>query len=146
MTTGLPVFDTSVQETNVWLKLLMKHLHADDRHAAYSVLRATLHALRDRLGAENAVHFGAQLPLLLRGVYYDGWHMAGTPTKDRHVTEFVQRVGDGLPRGSTINPEFAARSTFALLWDKLDPGEVAKVQRILPRELQELWPPEARHP
>ena len=146
MTTGLAVFDTSVQETNVWLKLLMQHLHVEDRHAAYSVLRATPHALRDRLGAENAVHFGAQLPLLLRGVYYDGWHMAGTPTKERHVAEFVERVGDGLPRGSTINPEFAARSTFALLWDKLDPGEVAKVQRILPRELQELWPPEARHP
>ena len=29
------------------------------------------------------MHLGAQLPMLLRGLYYEGWHMAGKPTKDR---------------------------------------------------------------
>jgi uncharacterized protein (DUF2267 family) len=145
MTTGLPVFDASVQETNVWLKLLMDRLHTDDRHAAYLALRAALHALRDRLGPENAAHLGAQLPLLLRGVYYEGWHMAGTPTRERRVAGFIEHVRDELPRDSVIDPNMAARAALAVLWEKLDPGEVAKIQRILPQGLQDLWPPEARH-
>ena len=47
----------------------------DDKHRAYRLLRATLHALRDRLTAHEAVQFGAQLPMFIRGFYYDGWHM-----------------------------------------------------------------------
>ena len=82
-TTGLPVFDTTVQETNLWLKAIMEALHTDDRHLAYLALRATLHALRDRLGPENAVHLAAQLPMLLRGLYYEGWRLAASQTKER---------------------------------------------------------------
>lgn len=145
MTTGLPVFDTSVQETNLWLKHTMGQLHREDRHAAYLALRAVLHALRDRLGPENAVHLGAQLPLLIRGVYYEGWHLAGTPTRERSPAEFVDSVRHQLPRDSGIDAHLATRAVLAVLWEKLDPGEVAKIQRILPQELEALWPPEARH-
>ena len=83
-TTGLAVFDKTLQETNLWLKELMVRLGTDDREQAYTVLKATLHAVRDRLGPENAAHLGAQLPILLRGVYYEGmanrWNAEqGTP-------------------------------------------------------------------
>ena len=74
-TTGLDVFDRTVQETNLWLKSLMEKLVTDDRHVAYFALRATMHALRDRIGPDNAVHLGAQLPMLIRGLYYEGWRM-----------------------------------------------------------------------
>ena len=86
MTTGLDVFDTTVQESNLWLKDLMERIGTYDRHRAYSTLRAVLHALRDRIGPANANHLGAQLPMLLRGLYYEGWQM--TATKERHDTAF----------------------------------------------------------
>ncbi len=54
MTTGLDVFDTTVQETNLWLKDIGTY----DRHSAYSTLRAVLHAVRNRIGPENAAHLG----------------------------------------------------------------------------------------
>ena len=73
MTTGLDVFDKTVQESNLWLKDLMERLGTYDRHHAYSTLRAVLHGLRDRIGPESAAHLGAQLPMLLRGLYYEGW-------------------------------------------------------------------------
>jgi uncharacterized protein (DUF2267 family) len=139
-TTGLPVFDTTVQETNLWLKAIMEGLHTDDRHLAYLYLRATLHTLRDRLGPENAAHLAAQLPMLLRGLYYEGWHMAGTPTKERTRAAFFEHLRGELPPGSAIDPNMAARSVFAVLAEKLDRGEVDKVLDRLPPELKELWP------
>ncbi len=66
-------------------------------HNAYSALRAVLHALRDRLTAQQATHLGAQLPLLVRGIYYEGWHAAQKPTGDRQVDEFLTRVAAELP-------------------------------------------------
>jgi uncharacterized protein (DUF2267 family) len=138
-TTGLPVFDTTVQETNLWLKAIMESLHTDDRHLAYLSLRATLHALRDRLGPENAVHLAAQLPMLLRGLYYEGWRLAASQTKERTRADFLEHVRRELPRGSEIDPNVAVRAVFAVMWGKLDLGEVGKVIDHLPAELKELW-------
>jgi uncharacterized protein (DUF2267 family) len=138
-TTGLPVFDTTLQETNLWLKAIMEGLHTDDRHAAYLALRGTLHALRDRLGPENAVHLAAQLPMLVRGLYYEGWRMAGSQTKERSRAEFLEHVRRELPRGSSIDANLAARAVFAVMWQKLDVGEVGKVIERLPSDLQDLW-------
>jgi len=138
-TTGLPVFDTTVQESNLWLKAVMDHMRTDDRHAAYLALRATLHALRDRIGPENAVHLAAQLPMLLRGLYYEGWRMAARPTKERSRAEFFGHLREELPPGSSIDVNMAARSVFAVMREKLDAGEVDKVIDRLPPELGELW-------
>jgi uncharacterized protein (DUF2267 family) len=138
-TTGLPVFDTTVQETNLWLKAVMEGLHTDDRHLAYLALRATLHALRDRVGPENAVHLAAQLPMLLRGLYYEGWRLAASQTKERTRSDFLEHVRSELPRGSALDPNVAARAVFGVMWEKLDLGEVGKVIDLLPEELKELW-------
>jgi uncharacterized protein (DUF2267 family) len=138
-TTGLPVLDTTVQETNLWLKAIMEGLHTDDRHLAYLCLRTTLHALRDRLGPEHAVHLAAQLPMLVRGLYFEGWHMAGTPTKERTRAAFFEHLRGELPSGSAIDPNMASRSVFVVLSQKLDPGEVDKVIERLPAELRDLW-------
>jgi len=92
MTTGLDVFDTTLKETNLWLKELMERLGTYDRHHAYSTLRAVLHALRDRIGPENAAHLSAQLPMLVRGIFYEGWDPTGKPTKERHEVEFIAHV------------------------------------------------------
>jgi uncharacterized protein (DUF2267 family) len=66
--TGLPIFDETVQLSNVWLNELMDELDWDDKKRAYRVLRATLHALRDRLTPHEAAHLGAQLPMLIRSL------------------------------------------------------------------------------
>jgi uncharacterized protein (DUF2267 family) len=138
-TTGLPVFDTTVQETNLWLKAVMDGLYTDDRHLAYVALRVTLHALRDRLGPENAVHLAAQLPMLVRGLYYEGWRLAASQTKERTRADFLEHVRNELPRGSGIDPTAAVRAVFGVMWKKLDLGEVGKVIDLLPAELKELW-------
>lgn len=84
--TGLEVFDRTLQATNIWLDEVMQEADWADRHKAYSALRVVLHALRDRLPVDEASHLSAQLPMLLRGVFFEGWHPAGTPVRLRRFT------------------------------------------------------------
>jgi uncharacterized protein (DUF2267 family) len=144
MTTGLDVFDTTVQETNLWLKDLMAHLGTDDRHRAYRVLRATLHALRDRISPANAVHLGAQLPMLLRGLYFEGWRMEPSRTRERHKRAFLDHVDAESAHTLGDDAEPAVRAVFEVMWDRIDPGEIAKLIELFPAELRQLWPRLAR--
>ena len=109
-----------------------------------SLIGPSLHALRDRIGPQNAVHLGAQLPTLIRGIYYEGWHMAGTPTKERHMEQFLDHIRTELPGASAIEVEPAARAVFDVMWEQLDPGEITKLIEMFPEELRDLWPRLAR--
>lgn len=139
-TSSVAVLDHTVQETNVWLRIVAEQLHLEDRHHAYVALRAVLHALRDRLPPEVAVHLGAQLPILVRGVYYEGWHMAGKPVKDRSAQEFADHILKELPPRFPMDPLTVARGVFETLWEKLDPGEFTKLMDHLPASLRTLRP------
>src|SRR5574342_1185437 len=87
------IFDTSLQKTQVWLNDVMAELDwTEQPQRAYLALRSVLHALRDRLTVEEAVQLGAQLPMLIRGFYYEGWTLTGKPHKERHKEEFVGHV------------------------------------------------------
>ncbi|HEX5380049.1 MAG TPA: DUF2267 domain-containing protein [Phenylobacterium sp.] len=140
MTTGLPVFDTTVQETNVYLKAVEARLKPCSRQQAYDAARATLHALRDRLPAEAVLGLSAQLPMLLRGVYLEGWRPADGPTDIRDPQEFAAEVGKHLPAMFPRQPNEATEAVFAVLAEQLDPGEVTKLAHYLPPRLRSFFP------
>ncbi len=140
MTTGLAVFDTTVQDTNLWLKDIGAHLGEGGRHDAYAALRATLHALRDRLAPQAAVNFAAQLPMLIRGLYYEGWTLPDRPTDERTISDFADTVRASLPPHYRFDPVMTARAVFATAAARLSVGEAAKVKSQLPTALQALWP------
>jgi uncharacterized protein (DUF2267 family) len=138
--TGLDVFDTTVHKTNRWLKDVMENLHRDDRHLAYVGMRATLHALRDRLTIEEAAQLGAQLPMLVRGFYFEGWDPTGKPLKERHLDDFLRQVDRQLVPKDNIDAEFVARAVFTVLKNRIADGEIEDVKHVLPAEIRELWP------
>lgn len=138
--TGLEVFDTTLQKTNAWLKELMVELSWDDRHRAYLALRATLHAVRDRLNVGEAVQLGAQLPMLIRGFYYEGWNPAHTPVKARHREEFLQDIEQYFAKDLPMDAAWIARGVFKVLESRVSQGEIADVRHVLPTEIRELWP------
>ena len=142
MTTGLDVFDKSVQETNLWLKDLMTRLETQDRHQAYRALRAGLHALRDRIGPQQAVNFAAQLPMLLRGLFYEGWQLDASSTKERDLEAFLDHVANEAP-GIAGRAEGMTRAVFATISERIGVGESAKLIKHLPKELRSLWPQRA---
>jgi uncharacterized protein (DUF2267 family) len=137
--TGLEVFDTTVQKTNTWLKDLMEQT-GWDRHRAYQSLRAVLHALRDRLTVEETAELGAQLPMLTRGIYYEGWDPTGKPVKERHREQFLTRIREHFPADEDVNPGEIARAVFSLLARRITAGEIEDIKHILPAEIRGLWP------
>src|SRR5689334_20095781 len=95
-TTHVSALNHTIEQTNSWLQKLAD-LQFSDRQEAYAGLRSVLHALRDRLTPEQAVHLGAQLPTVVRGIYYEGWKPSQTPTPGHHLLEFLERVASELP-------------------------------------------------
>ena len=138
--TGLDAFDTTVHKTNRWLNELMELAGWDAKQNAYLALRATLHALRDRITIDEVAQLGAQLPMLIRGFYYEGWDPKLKPPKERHVDQFLARIAQEIPRGSPDDAEGMARAVFALLKMRIADGEIEDVKRVLPEEIRHLWP------
>lgn len=138
--TGLDVFDTTIQKTNIWLDDLMAIGDLPDRHSAYSALRATLHALRDRLGVDEVAQLGAQLPMLIRGFYYEGWDPSGKPLRLRHREAFLARIEQELQGNGSVDAEWASRAVFSVLERRVSAGEIEDVKYLLPRDVRDLWP------
>jgi uncharacterized protein (DUF2267 family) len=139
-TTGLEVFDRTLQATHIWLDEIMGEVGPDRQHA-YHVLRAVLHALRDRLPTPTAVHLGAQLPLLVRGIYYDSWSLGGEQAHGRKLDDFLAQVEAGLAATRPTNAEDAARAVFGVISRHVSAGETEKVMHVLPKEIRSLWAP-----
>lgn len=137
--TGLRQFDRTIQTTTQWLNDVMAGLGTDDRNKAYLAFRSVLQTLRDRLTVEEATDLGAQLPMLVRGFYYEGWNPAQTPRKQRHLEEFLDSIAEYYPLDADIDPEEATRVTFQVLQKRVTEGEIEDVRAMLPPELREVW-------
>lgn len=143
MSTGLAVFDTTIQQSNTWLKGIEARLRPCDRQEAYSALRAVLHVLRDRLPLEGVLGLSAQLPLLLRGVFLEGWRPGDRPTHIRRPLSFAEAVEGQLAPAFPRDGLGVAEAVFEVMVERLDAGEVDKLIAYLPAPLRPLWEPQA---
>ncbi len=131
------------EQLQLWLKELKEKANLSDPEQAQRVLRVVLHELRDRLTVAEAADLAAQLPVLIRGIYYEGWRPSTVPHKIHSKQKFVDEVVVKL-LPDTAPAEPAIRNVFALLARHCDPGEIADVIAQLPADLKGLWPENAR--
>jgi len=129
---------SAVQATETWVDDLMRCLGWHDRQRAYLALLATLHALRDCLGRDEAVYVGAQLPPLLRGLYYEGWHPRARGAASRSA--FLERILDGVHRDVAVDAEEVARAVMALLATRMPAAELEDAKAATPPAIHNLWP------
>ncbi|MCP4386482.1 MAG: DUF2267 domain-containing protein [Hyphomicrobiales bacterium] len=139
---GLEGIDHAVQQTHIWINEVDKKLGWENKPRAYRLLKTVLHVLRDHLQVNEAADLGAQLPTLIRGVYYDQWRPATTLVKERHVESFLARIDDAFKPDPIDNTSEAVTAVFGLLSEKISPGEIADVRHSLPAALRALWPAE----
>lgn len=134
----LSTFEHTIEITHVWLNDLLERLAWQDQHRAYRAMRAVLHALRDRLSVSDASHLAAQLPMLVRGFYYEGYHPADKPLRERTKAEFLAHIKrEFLDEGFDI--ERVTRAALNVLSKHITPGEADKIKKILPEDIRSLW-------
>lgn len=140
MSTGLDVLDMTVQKTNEFLEKVEADLEwTGRRHQAYQAVRAVLHALRDRLPIDLEAHLAAELPLFLKGVFFEGWSPARVPIK-MHREEFIQYIrqnfifdvhDDGI--------EEVIRKVGKRVFEIVGPDETKNILQALSPEIAELF-------
>lgn len=142
-TNGLDTFDKTIHQTNTWLGEIARELGHDRQHG-YHALRAVLHTLRDRLLPGEAAKLGAELPMLVRGIYYEGYKPDATPHKLRTREQFLDEVRDRYELDQPSDPETLCRAVFRVLDSHVSQGETNKVRQTLPEEIQDLFKPKAK--
>lgn len=135
---GLEVFDKTLQTTHIWLNEISQAI-GPDRRLAWKVLSVVLHKLRDRLPVEVSAHLGAELPLLIRGVYYDQYRPAAQPSACRNWPDFVAEVQEWLADARPVDARDATLAVLAVLSRHLPPGQVEKVKDALPSSIRSAW-------
>src|SRR5581483_3051587 len=122
----IELFSDTIAKTGHWLDDVMPATGNMDIRDAYSALRSVLHALRDRLTVEEAVDLGAQLPMLIRGLYYEGWTPSGKPLKERHTSDFFAHIERDFRKDEwPIDAERMVRAVFRVLARRVTEGEIA---------------------
>ncbi len=129
----------AVAETDAWIDDLTQRLGWRERGKAYAALVGALHALRDALPRDDAIYLGARLPLLLRGLFFEGWRPGAHPGA-QSVAAISERIHEAVNRDPGIDAEQVAHAVFALLAARLPASEIEDALAALPKSLHALWP------
>lgn len=137
--TGLRSLDRSVIETIEWLKEVKQELLYEDEQDAYQGIRAVLHALRDRLDVQQAAKLAAQMPMVLSGLFYEGWNPVGKPEKIRSAEEFRSRVAGDLPGDKKDEAGLIIKAVFKTMEGRISSGEMEHIKSNLPDNFEEFF-------
>ena len=137
------LIESTITTSRQWLRELLEGLERpeDEAGRAFHALRAGLHAVRDRLPIAEAVHLGAQLPTLVRGIYYDGFRLTNDESKIRTKAEMIQRVQRELEPDKRLSALAVLHAVIGLLEKHVSAGEIDKVVSTLPKAIAEMWKP-----
>lgn len=142
-TRGWNTLQHTTEHTRRWIDAIRQEMGGSEQEA-WHALRAVLHTLRDRILATEAADLAAQLPMLVRGLFYEGWRPGRPPEALDTEASFLARVGEHLRGGPPIDPRVATRAVFRVIGRFVTWGEVRQVIGQLPAEVRDLWPAPVR--
>ncbi|SFB85110.1 Uncharacterized conserved protein, DUF2267 family [Parapedobacter composti] len=135
-------FEKYAEEGNLFLKKVAAELGApDDRQRAFRLIQAVFQALRDRITVEESMHLIAELPMILKAVYVNGWNISeerrGSSTVDEFLNEILEK-SRAPERDFGDNPEEGVAAVFRVIRKYVSPGEYAHVKGQLTPEIATL--------
>ncbi len=132
-------FEKHMKEAYVWLDQIAKKTGTPDRTDwAFNALKGVLHTIRDRTTLEEVFHLSAQLPVFIRGVYFEGYKPSGKPEK-MNAGEFLLSIRDKMSNSDPIKPESAFQAVLEILYDHISAGELDDIRGSMPKDIQKLW-------
>jgi uncharacterized protein (DUF2267 family) len=139
--TGFSSFKTTEDKTNRVLREIEEAYGwpKERRNQYYAALRAVLHALRDRLTVEETAQLGAQLPMLVRGIFYAEWDPSKVPMKQNRE-DFMQRIREQFPYQIEGSIEQLERTVLQALRRYITDGEWDDIKSAMPKDLAAALP------
>lgn len=140
MPTKVEALDATVQKTINLLDDICAEFGwpEERRFQAYSALRSVLHPIRDRLTTTESANFAAQLPMLVRGFYYEGWKPESVPKKF-HREEFLDEVQQHFQRSIDGGAAELVDGIVRVLSRHIEPGIIEKIRHEFPADLRSLF-------
>ncbi|MGC4868861.1 DUF2267 domain-containing protein [Micromonospora sp. DT53] len=137
----ISAFESSLDKTNLILKDIENAYGwpKDRRNQSYAALRTVLHLLRDRLPVNESVEFAQQLPVLVRGIYFDGWVPSDVPIK-LNRDDFLYEVRQGFPYDAEGGAERVTQVVLDTLRRHVTQGEWQDVKDTMPKDLAVMMP------
>ncbi|MEV0806812.1 DUF2267 domain-containing protein [Micromonospora sp. NPDC050200] len=134
-------FESSLEKTNIILKEIEQAYGwpKEQRNQSYCALRTVLHLLRDRMPVQESVEFSAQLPVLVRGIYFDGWKPMDVPIK-LNRDDFLLEVRRHFPYDVEGGTERVVQVVLDALSRHVTQGQWDEVKDTMPRDLQQMMP------
>ena len=87
----------------------------------------------------ESAEFAQQLPVLVRGIYFDGWQPADVPIK-LNRDDFLYEVRQGFPYDAEGGPERVTQVVLDTLRRHVTQGEWQDVKASMPKDLATLMP------
>ena len=140
MTRTIHVFERTTHEAHEWVNELAGRTGWTSERDVLRLLRVVLTKIRDHLLVDEMAQFAAQLPTVLRGMFYEGWQPKKTPIHERHAADFVADIETKIKDVADYDGPADIKAVFNLLNARLSRGEIEDVRACLPTELREMWP------
>lgn len=139
-TNRVSVFDRTIHKSQEWIKEMHADLNWLTANEVYGLLRSVLQTLRDQLTVDEAAHFAAQLPLLLRGAFYESWDPKTEPSRGKTREEFITTVKDKMGSMGSLNFDLEEGVSVALkVIDRhISEGEMSDIKDSLTLSLKNL--------
>jgi len=138
--TGIATLDHAPHDVNAWLTDVCTALGWQEKGRVYLLLRTVLHAVRDWLTVDEAAQLAAQLPILMRGIYYEGWNPSDTPVHPRNKSDFVARIAHPFAREPLDDTEAAISAVLGVFENHVSSGENEQAKHAMRASVRALWP------
>lgn len=138
--TRLEVLDHTWHKAHEWVNELRGRLDWSSDRDALRLLRVTLNQIRDRIHISEAAQLSAQLPIMIRGMFFEGWQPHVAPLPDRTAAGFISAIEHHVGDMLEYRGQQDIVTVFKLLNARISKGQISDVRKNLPEEIRALWP------
>jgi uncharacterized protein (DUF2267 family) len=134
-------------DAQVFLRQVAQELgNRDDIDHAARVTVAVLHTLREKISVEESIHLISQLPLILKGVYVDGWDIAHEFVSESNTLEaFYDEIREHALRtaerdfGNNQQTKKNVTAVLKVMRNYVSEGEMNHIKQQMPKSIAVLF-------
>jgi len=136
-------FNKYVQDAEAFINEVAIEIgHPNDKPRAAKVLRSVLHVFRNRITPAESLQLIAQLPMLIKAIYVDGWKIGnGNYHESRNIGDFIEAFREADSQQAYISDyeaKEAIQAVFRVLKRHVSQGEIFDIIAVLPAEMKSL--------